>query len=65
MEFGCETTREEKGLLAPGISLMWWVFSYFEKGCQCARDNPEGNMGYDQYKVPDTVAVEHTFVDFL
>ena len=26
---------------------------------------PKGNMGYDQYAVPDTVAVEHTFVAFL
>ena len=60
---GARTRARKKGLLAPGISLMWWVFSYFEKGC--ARDNPEGNIGYDQYTVPDTVAVEHTFVDFL
>ena len=26
---------------------------------------PKGNMGYDQYTVPGTVAVEPTFVDFL
>ena len=26
---------------------------------------PQGNMGYDQYNVPDTVAVEPTFVAFL
>ena len=26
---------------------------------------PKGNMGYDQYTVPDTVAVEPTFVYFL
>ena len=26
---------------------------------------PKGNMGYDQYTVPDTVAVEPTFVSFL
>ena len=32
---------------------------------KCARDNPAGNMGYDQYTVPDTVAVEPTFVAFL
>ena len=25
----------------------------------------KGNMGYDQYTVPDTVAVESTFVAFL
>ena len=26
---------------------------------------PKGNMGYDPYTVPDTVAVEPTFVGFL
>jgi len=26
---------------------------------------PKGNMGYGQYTVPDTVAVEPTFVAFL
>ena len=26
---------------------------------------PKGNMGYDQYTVPDTVAVEPTFVKFI
>ena len=26
---------------------------------------PKGNMGYDQYTVPGTVAVEPTFVAFL
>ena len=26
---------------------------------------PKGNMGYDQYTVPDTVAVEPAFVSFL
>ena len=26
---------------------------------------PKGNMGYDQYTVPDTVAVEPTFATFL
>ena len=26
---------------------------------------PKGNMGYDQYTVPDTVAVEPTFAAFL
>ena len=43
------------------------VHSYFEKGC---RKNvhatiSKGNMGYDQCTVPDTVAVEPTFVAFL
>ena len=26
---------------------------------------PKGNMGYDQYTVPDIVAVDNTFVAFL
>ena len=26
---------------------------------------PKGNMGYDQYTVPDTAAVEPTFAAFL
>ena len=26
---------------------------------------PKGNMGYDQFTVSDTVAVETTFVTFL
>ena len=43
------------------------IYSYFEKGC---RKNvhatiPKGSMGYEQYAVPDTVAVEPTFVAFL
>ena len=43
------------------------LYSSFEKG---RRKNvhptiPKGNMGYDQYTVPDTVAVEPTFVAFI
>ena len=43
------------------------VYSYLEKGC---RKNlhatiPKDNMGYDQYTVPDTAAVEPTFFAFL
>ena len=39
-----------------------YVYNYFEKGC---RKNvhatiPKGNMGYDQYTVPHTAAVEPT-----
>ena len=43
------------------------VYSYFEKGCRkkVHATIPKGNMGYDQYTVPDTVAVEPTFVAFL
>ena len=40
------------------------TYNYFEKGC---RKNvhptiPKGNMGYDQYTVPHTAAVEPTFL---
>ena len=43
------------------------VYSYFEKGCEknVHATIPKGNMGYDEYTVPDTVAVELTFVAFL
>ena len=44
-----------------------FIYSYFENGC---RKNvhttiPKCYMGYVQYTVPDTVAVEPTFVAFL
>ena len=32
---------------------------------KCARDIPKGNMGYHQYTVPDTAAVELSFVAFV
>ena len=46
-----------------------YIYSDFEKGlgkntCMHATI-PKGNMGYVQYTVPDTVAVEPTFVAFL
>ena len=44
------------------------VYSYFEKGCRKKNVHttiPKGNMGHDQYTVPDTVAVEPTFVALL
>ena len=43
------------------------ICSYFQKGCRkkYARDILKGNMGYDQYAVPDTVAVEISIVAFL
>ena len=42
-------------------------YSYFKKGCRKNVHStiPKGNMGYDQYTVPDTEAVEPTFVAFL
>ena len=44
------------------------IYSYFEK--RLSKKNvhatiPKGNMGYDQYTVLDTVAVEVTFAAFL
>ena len=43
---------------------------YFGKGCRknvlaTIDDKPAGYMEYDQYTVPDTVAVEPTIVAFL
>ena len=39
------------------------IYSYFEKGCRKKRHPtiPKGNVGYDQYTVPDTVAVDGTY----
>ena len=43
------------------------IYSYFEKGCRkkVPVTIPKGNMGYDQYTVSDTVAVEPTFAASL
>ena len=43
------------------------LYSYLEKvdGINVHATIPEGNMGYDQYTVPETVAVEPTFLAFL
>ena len=64
-EIRCRVSVEdgEQGGLRPSFC----AYSYFERGC---RKNvhatiPEGNMGYDQYTVPDTVTVKPTFVAFL
>ena len=41
-------------------------FSYFEKSLKNVHAAiPKGNIRYDQYTVPDTVAVELSFVAFL
>ena len=40
-------------------------YSYFEKGCRKKNVHaiiPKGNMWYDQYTFPDSIAVEPTFV---
>ena len=53
----------------PHYPMQMKVYSYFEKGCRkkCARDNldQKGNIGYYQYTVLTTVAVESSFVAFL
>ena len=48
-------------------NLSFYVYSYFEKDCRkkVHATIPKGNMGYDQYTVSDTVAVEPTFVAFF
>ena len=42
------------------------VYSYFEKGCgkKCAAKIPKGNMGYDQYTVPDDCSCGSYFYCF-
>ena len=52
------------------IHLSTWTNSYTAISRKVVGKNvhatiPKGNMGYDQYTVPDTVAVEPTFVAFL
>ena len=48
-------------------NLSFYVYSYFEKDCRkkVHATIPKGNMGYDQYTVSDTVAVEPTFAASL
>ena len=47
--------------------LEFTVYSYFEKGCQknVHATIPKGNMGCDQYAVPDTATVESSIAAFL
>ena len=42
-----------------------WCISRKVVGKKVHATIPKGNMGYDQYTVPDTVAVKPTFVAFL
>ena len=48
------------------MSVHFLVYSYFEKGClkNVHATVPKGNMGYDQYTVPDTEAVEPSILLF-
>ena len=45
-----------------GLSSQRPLYSYFKKGFRKKWHMiiPKGNMGYDQYTVPDTVAVEYS-----
>ena len=60
-----ESRKEKK--TKNGVARCPTVYSYFEKGCpkNVYATIPRGNMRYVQYTVPDTVAVEPTFVAFL
>ena len=54
------------GLASCCIECLGVIYSYFEKGCQakCACANPEGNMGYDQYTVPNDCSCRTYFCCF-
>ena len=43
---------------------MVFIYSYSERGCRKVvhATIPKGNMGYNQYTAPDTVAVELTAI---
>ena len=49
-----------------GYTVTAFLYSYFEKGClkNVHATVPKGNMGYDQYTVPDTEAVEPSILLF-
>ena len=48
-------------------SFLLTIYSYFEKGCRKKNVHatiPKGNMGYDQYKVPDDCSCRTYFCCF-
>ena len=51
------------------VVVQWWrrntAISRKVVGKNVHATIPKGDMGYDQYTFPDTVAVEPTFVAFL
>ena len=59
----------------PSPERIVWCYSQWQPACKAISRKvvgkdvhatiPKGNMGYVQYTVPDTVAVEPTFVAFL
>ena len=53
------------GLYLEGLILKFYgIYPNIFCWKKCARDNPKGNMRYNQYTVPDTVDVEPTFFSF-
>ena len=48
-----------------GFGLLYTAISRKVVGKNVHATIPKGNMGYVQFTVPDTVAVEPTFVAFL
>ena len=53
------------GGVSVSIALPYTAISRKVVGKNVHATIPKGNMGYVQYTVPDTVAVEPTFVAFL
>ena len=58
------------GLFFGLVGIMFEEFIYIAISRKVVRKSvhatiPKGNMGYDQYMVPDTVSDEPAFVDFL
>ena len=51
--------------LSPRPSMGYTAISRKVVGKNKHATNPKGNMGYDQFTIPDTVALEPTFVTFL
>ena len=59
---GSRRTRSSKSLL---LCEYYTAISRKVVGKNVDATIPKGSMGYEQYAVPDTVAVEPTFVAFL
>ena len=54
--------------MVSGIRAVWFMYTAVSSkvvGKNVHATIPKDNMGYVQYTVPDTVAVEPTFVAFL
>ena len=57
---------KERGLTCQKVSFSDWYTAILRKvvGRNVHATIPKGNMGYDQYTVPDTAAVQPTFFCF-